>query len=170
MTQSTSENSVPIDQPNTEKLFHQIYNEKDLSKLLGIAIAGSVGFLVFYLSHSFRYALFSAMIAFPAVRLFASPIHSFTKSRLNLRREKKSIKQTYTSLSEEEKKAVELFVDNGAGVITWSQVNRSEVSGSAIESLSQRGLLHVSITLDGMTETFVLDVTLFSYACSLRRN
>lgn len=45
--------------------------------------------------------------------------------------------------------------------MTWGQFNRSKISSSAVETLIQRELLSTSVTADGMTETFVLDVCLF---------
>lgn len=60
---------------------------------------------------------------------------------------------------------VQAFVRHGGVAITWQECNRSEqFSAAGIESLSNRGMLHPSVTQDGMTETFVLDTELFDYA------
>ena len=45
--------------------------------------------------------------------------------------------------------------------MTWTRFNRINLSSSAIESLIERELLNTSVTADGMTETFVLDVSIF---------
>ncbi len=61
---------------------------------------------------------------------------------------------------------VAAFVDAGGTTLTFSQINRLDLSSAAIESLVQRELLWTSVMSDGMTESFVLDMALFDKALS----
>lgn len=56
------------------------------------------------------------------------------------------------------------FVTHGGSVMTWGQMNRLDDPEPGVESLARRGLLNTSVTMDGMRETFELDLTLFNYA------
>lgn len=70
----------------------------------------------------------------------------------------------YDSLTDSEKDVVQHFVAHGGAVMTWGQMNRLDDPQTGVESLARRGLLCTSVSVDGMRETFELDLTLFVFA------
>ena len=143
-----------------EKWIDRIYSEQDFGRSIALSIAGMVGLAVYLMVKDGFVAVFLSVILYPAVRVIADNIY------INVKRRKKwkEVNRTYNHLSEAEKQVVKAFVDAGGAVLTWSQVNRLNLSVSAIESLVHRGFLHTSVTADGLTETFVLDSDLFDVA------
>ncbi len=65
----------------------------------------------------------------------------------------------------EEMAVVQEFVNSGNGVMTWKEINDSpRISRDGLESMMYRELIHPSVTIDGSTETLVLDTKLFNHA------
>jgi hypothetical protein len=56
---------------------------------------------------------------------------------------------------------VQVIVQAGGSVLTWSHINALDLRGPAIESLINRQLLSTDVTADGMRETFVLNLAIF---------
>jgi hypothetical protein len=117
--------------------------------------------VVYLISHDWVIAAFCLLIFFPIARLVSSSIHKRLSRNAVLRAKRDNAEYTYSSLSGGEKSVIDEFVNAGGCVLTWGQMNRTQVSRSAIESLIQRNVLSTSVTADGMRETFVLDTALF---------
>lgn len=143
------------------KWAERIYSETDLGRSVATSSAGVVGLALYLLTSDIAIAGFSALIIFPFVRVLASSAHSKAERVAKLKAQENGIQRLYDRLSPEEKKVVSIFVEAGGSVMTWGQINKSDAHFSAIESLMQRGLLHTSMTADGLTETFVMDQDLF---------
>lgn len=69
----------------------------------------------------------------------------------------------FDSLTDSEKDVVQHFVAHGGAVMIWGQMKRLEDPQTGVESLARRGLLCTSVSVDGMRETFELDLMLFTY-------
>lgn len=149
-----------------EKWVDRVYGETDFGRNIATSLSGLLGLGVYLYFGDWVIAAFAAIIFFPVARITASAIHA-RLSRNAARRAKRSDAQhTFDSLSEEERAVVSEFVSAGGCVLTWGQMNKCPVSGSAIESLIQRELLSTSMTADGMRETFVLEPTIFDAGVS----
>ncbi|WP_313479695.1 hypothetical protein [Stutzerimonas kunmingensis] len=144
-----------------EKWAERIYAETDAGRSIATSVAGIVGLSVYLLTLDWVIAAFSAVIAFPLVRLIATGLHVSAVRRAQSREELEEAKRIYSRLSTHEKSVVQAFVQSGGSVLTWSQVNKLGLSGNAIESLIQREVAWTSTTSDGMRETFALDSAIF---------
>lgn len=144
-----------------EKWAERVYAETDFGKSIATSLAGVVGLAVYLLLGDWAIAAFAAIIFFPVARLTATAIHARVARHANRRARRNDAEHVFSTLSDEEQAVVAEFVNAGGCVITWSQANRSPISGAAIESLIQREVLSTSMTADGMRETFVLDPALF---------
>jgi hypothetical protein len=96
--------------------------------------------------------------------------HERLKAASDRQQERELADTRYSSLCDEEKAVVDAFVCRGGCVMTWGQFNRADLSSAAIETLIQRELLFTSVTADGMTETFVLDVSVFDAGVRQAKN
>lgn len=146
-----------------EKWADRVYAETDIGRSVATSGSGAIGLAIYLLFSDIAIAGFSAIIAFPIIRLLAATSHRRIENLAKLKNEKDGLQRIYSRLSTEEQKVVSVFVEAGGSVMTWGQINRSEVHFSAIESLIQRRLLHTSMTADGLTETFVLDQDIFDH-------
>ena len=144
-----------------EKWADRVYTETDFGRGIATSLSGILGLGVYLFFGDGLIAAFSAIIFFPVARLTASDIHARLSRNADSRAKRSDALHTLNSLSDEERAVVSEFVSAGGCVLTWSQINKCPVSGSAIESLIQRELLSNSMTADGMRETFVLDTALF---------
>ncbi len=153
---------------NIDRLAERIYDETDFGRSVATSAAGVAGLVIYLVFYDWVIAAFASMIVFPLVRLIAAWLHekaNRVKKRLLIREE---AEHTYDRLSDEEKDVVLGFVDAGGSVLTWSHVNELSMSGPAIESLLNRGVLSTSMTADGMRETFVLESAVFDAGLSQR--
>lgn len=144
-----------------DKWAERIYAETDLGRSVATSAAGLVGLVLYLFTSDIAIAGFSALILFPVVRVLASSAHSKSQRLAKLKAQEDGLQKLYDRLSPEEKNVISVFVVAGGSVMTWGQINKSDTHFSAIESLRQRGLLHTSVTADGLTETFVMDHDLF---------
>ena len=99
---------------------------------------------------------FSAIITFPIARLFAAWGFNSIYTTADRQKADDLASRTFAKLSDEELEVVSAFVTAGGCVLTWSQINRLDISGPAVESLMQRGIISTSMTAYAMHETFVL--------------
>ena len=159
MTESGSENGEPLIDARTDKWFDRIYNEEDFARNLAIGAGAGAGL---YLAWDHWTApFFAAAMAFSIVKLLVGP----WKESRERKRMKRHLKELFDNLGHEERGVVESFAVHGGSVMTWGECDHyKRVSRAGIESLINRGLIQMSMTADGMTETFVLDAQLFDYA------
>ncbi len=152
------------------KLLDRIYTENDFARGVATSLSGSIGLIVYLVNGDLVIAVFSAIITFPIARLFA--VWGFNTIHTIAERQKADdlASLSISKLSDEELEVVSAFVTAGGCVLTWSQINRLDISGPAVESLMQRGFLSTSMTADAMHETFVLDTALFDMALLRSKN
>lgn len=144
-----------------DKWADRIYSESDVSRSIATSAAGVVGLVTYLATSDWVIATFSVLVAFPIIRLAAASKHERLKMASGRQQKQDDADNDYCSLSAKERAVVDCFVAMGGCVMTWSQFNRSNLSNSAVETLIQRELLGTSVTADGMTETFVLSVSLY---------
>lgn len=145
-----------------EKWADRVYSETDFGRSVATSLSGILGLVVYLLLGDWVIVALSLIIFFPLARLTATTIHARVSRNANRRAERSDAEYTYSSLTEEERALVSEFVRAGGCVLTWGQVNNSPVSTLAVESLITRQVLSPSVTADGITETFVLDPSLFA--------
>ena len=161
-----------IEAMGLNRWLERVYSQSDTGWGIATSLAGVIGLTAYLYWDDWVVAGFSAIVAFPIVRISASAIHS---PRWNCSREharsRGQLKELLDGLGSEEKAVVQAFVWHGGSDITWGQCNQSpHFSVAGIESLINRDLMHPSVTTDGMTETFVLDTQLFDYAKTVLPN
>src|SRR5579883_376265 len=144
-----------------DKLVDKLYTETDFARSIATSLSGSVGLALYLWRHDWVVAAFSAIIAFPLLRLGAGALHERRAASKKKVSRTKEVLDMYARLSDEEQEVVDTFARIGGAVLTWSQMNDLELNGPAIESLMHRALLSTSVTADLMRETFVLDQDLF---------
>lgn len=149
-----------------DKWAERVYVETDFGRSVATTLSGLLGLGVYLALGDWVIAAFAAIIFFPVTRVTATAIHSHVSRGAKRRAKKSDSLATYNSLSDEEKSVVCEFVAAGGCVMTWGQMNKASISGSAIESLIQRDILSTSMTADGMRETFVLDPDIFDVGVS----
>jgi len=147
-----------------EKLFGRVYSEKDFSINIAICLSGIVGLTCYLIYSDNVITLFSFVITFPVVKVITGGIYQRIITRKEEEAAKNRLSALYHSLTDSEKEVVMHFVKHGSSVMTWGQMNKLDNPMTGVESLAHRGLLSTSITMDGMKETFELDLVLFSYA------
>jgi len=144
-----------------DKLVDKLYSETDFARSIATSLSGSIGLALYLWRHDWVVAAFSAIIAFPLLRLSAGALHEQrVASKEKVNRAKEAL-ELYSRLSDAEQEVVDTFARIGGAVLTWSQVNDLALNGPAVESLMQREMLRTSMTADLMSETFVLDHGLF---------
>ena len=155
-----------IEQPlNVDRWAERIYKESDVGRGIATTGAGIAGLTAYLYFDDWVIAAFVTIILFPVIRITASSIHS----RLERSRERSlnegQLQELFANLGTEEKLVIESFVQHGGSVISWSRLNRSSLnfSEAGIESLMSRGVLHNTVTADGMREAFALDTEIFDY-------
>lgn len=153
-----------------EKLFGRVYSEKDFSINIAIFFSGISGLTCYLILPDYVLTLFSFVITFPVVKIISGGIYQRIITRKEETAAKKRLTEVYNSLTEKEKEVVMHFVNHGGTVITWGQMNKLDDPITGVESLAHRGLLSNSMTIDGMKETFELDLALFSCACMYRHH
>ncbi|MYN64634.1 MAG: hypothetical protein F4X11_06350 [Acidobacteria bacterium] len=152
-------NPKSLTDANPDKWFDRIYNEEDFAR--NIAIGAGAGAGLYFAWDQPTAPFFAAAMAFSLTKLLASP----WKRARERKRRKRQIQESLANLGHEEWAVVQAFVSHGGSVMTWGECNRHErVSRAGVESLINRGLIQMSVTADGMTETFVLDARLFDHA------
>lgn len=144
-----------------DKWAERIYVETDLGRSVATTGAGIVGLVIYIAFDDWVIAVFSTIISFPVFRLISSWLHEKVSRDKHRRIEKEEAEILYKNLSQGEKDVVQAFVDAEGCVLTWSKTNKMSLRIESIESLIQRGVLFTSVTADGMTETFVLETSVF---------
>ncbi len=144
-----------------ERIVERIYGETDFARSFATSAGGIVGLVLYLLSDDPVIAAFSAIIAFPVARLGASAVYRRVSAKASRHEQEAEADRQFAKLTEAERIVVSTFVASESCVLTWGEMNRSSASSSGVESLSQRGLVNTSMTLDGMRETFVLDTAIF---------
>ena len=144
-----------------EKLIDRIYSETDFGRSIAISLTGIIGLITYLYFGDWIIATFVSIISFPIIRLISTGLHEKANRSKKRIIEKEEAEHIYNRLSVEETEIINIFVNYGGCVLTWSQINNLPISSNAIESLIQRKLLYTSMTADGMRETFVLDTDIF---------
>ena len=145
-----------------EKWADRVYSEDDFGRGIATSLSGVVGLSVYLLSDDWVISTFSAIIAFPILRIIASSFNEKHKRKSQRKIDEENANHSFDKLSAEELNVVKAFVEAGGSVLTWGQVNRLPIPSAAIESLIQRELIWSSVMADGMTETFALDTNIFN--------
>jgi hypothetical protein len=153
-----------------DKWADRIYAESDFGRSVATSIAGALGLGTYLFLGDWVIAAFAAVISFPLLRMLATALHKRVLRRSESTSATRQADEIYESLSETEKEVVLVFVEAGGCVITWGQMNQTDVSGSAIESLIQRDLLSTSVTADGVRETFVIGPAVYDAARRAQRS
>ncbi|HIF9369771.1 TPA: hypothetical protein ACX6RS_001837 [Photobacterium damselae] len=146
-----------------DKWAERIYSESDFGRGVATSISGVIGLSTYLLFNDWVIALFSVMISFPIIRIAASSLYKWNQGRAKKKSIERALECTFNGLTEHEKLVVAAFVEAGGTALTFSQINRLNLSS---ESLVQRKLLWTSVMSDGMTESFVLDMAIFDKALS----
>lgn len=146
------------------KLFDKVYAERDFSINVAIFVAGLAGMSCYLVLHDSVLTLFAFIISFPIVKIIAGGWHQRIMARKSKAAAEQQLAALYDSLTDSEKDVVQHFVAHGGAVMTWGQMNRLDDPQIGVESLARRGLLCTSVSVDGMRETFELDLTLFIFA------
>ena len=161
MSESGSENGKPLSDMKPDKWFDRIYAEQDLARNIAIGAGTGAGLLMFFYWQHWLPTVLAAAMTFSIVKLLAGP----WKEARDRKRKKRQLQELFNKLGHEEWAVVKAFALHGGSVMTWGECNTSDrISRAGIESLLNRGLIEMSMTADGMTETFVLDTDLFDYA------
>ena len=142
----------------------KIYDEDDFGRSISTTLSGIIGLTIYLQSKDWVLSLFVTVIVFPLLRLIASAAHTRWKETKKQQLQAQEAQKRFENFSSEERKVLKAFVDAGGAAITWSQMNRADVSVSAVESLKLRGILDTSVTSDGLTETFVMQPEVFDMA------
>ncbi|AKH90632.2 hypothetical protein [Edwardsiella tarda] len=151
-----------------EKMFDRVYSEKDFSINIAIFFSGIAGVTSYLILHDYVLTLFSFVITFPVVKIIVGGLYQKIITRKGEAVAEKRLKMLYQSLTGREKEVVKHFVMHGGAVMTWGQMNKLDNPEPGVESLVRRGLLNASVTVDGMRETFELDLALFNYVYKYR--
>lgn len=146
------------------KLFDRVYAEKDFSINVAIFVAGLAGISCYLALHDSVLTLFAFIISFPIVKIIAGGWHQRIMAHKGKAAAEQQLAALYDSLTASEKDVVQHFVAHGGAVMTWGQMNRLDDPQTGVESLARRGLLCTSVSVDGIRETFELDLTLFTFA------
>lgn len=150
---------------NFDRWIERIYSERDIGRGIATAFAGAAGLPTYLYWDDWVIAAFAAIIAFPIGRIGASAVHSVIAQSRERKHDIERLRETLKNLGTEEKSVVQGFVWHGGSVMTWREFNKLPyMSAAGIESLLNRDLASMSVTADGMTETFLLDTQLFDYA------
>lgn len=156
---------------NLDRWAERVYSESDFGRGIATTAGGAAGLASYLHWNDWVIAAFVGIIIFPIVRILASACHSRWAQSQEQRYSKDQMKNLLDSLGHEERSVVQAFVWYGSTSITWREVNMSPIfTRAGIDSLVSRGLIDMSVTADGMTETFVLDAPLFEYAQSVLPN
>ncbi len=143
------------------KWAERVYTESDFGRSVATFVSGIIGLVGYLVSKDWVVGAFSTIISFPIIRLIASGLHEKATRRAKRRIKREEAEHIYDQLSDDEKEVVLGFVRAGGSVLTWSHLNSLSLPGPAVESLIQRELLWSSMTADGMTETFALELAIF---------
>ncbi|ATE85504.1 TPA: hypothetical protein RPB45_001948 [Escherichia coli] len=146
------------------KLFDRVYTEKDFGINVAIFVAGLAGMSCYLILHDYVLTLFAFIIPFPIVKIIAGGWHQRLLAQKGKAASRQQLAALYDSLTDSEKNVVQHFVAFGGAVMTWGQMNRLDDPQTGVESLVRKGLLGTSVSVDGMHETFELDLTLFAFA------
>jgi len=142
----------------------RIYTERDFGRSVATSASGFVGLVVYLVIDDWVIAVFSAVIAFPIVRIISSAVHSaHTRKKLAVE-DRQQAQELYEKLSEEEKSVLREFVKAGGSVMSWSHANRVNLHEPGVASLMQREILFSTMTPDGMREAFAVRVDMFDVA------
>lgn len=152
-----------------DKWAERLYGETDFGRSVATSVAGILGLIVYLLVADWVVAVFTTVIVFPVVRLFATNHHKKLLKRSRRQAEIDDANHLYNSLSDEEKIIVMAFVNEGGSVLTWGQINNLKLPSAAMESLINREIISSSMTADGLTETFVLDESIFNIGVRARK-
>lgn len=152
-----------------DKWLDRIYTENDFGRGIATSLSGISGLVSYLYTDDWVIAFFCLVIIFPVARIVATAINERAKIKLTDKLQQKRLNELFERLSVEEKKVVDAFLKAGGTALTFREINQSDVSSSAIESLVQKKLLWTSVTSDLMTETFELDTQLFDIADSISK-
>lgn len=147
-----------------EKWAERVYAESDFGRSVATSLSGGIGLAVYLFTDDWVIAAFSTIITFPIIRIVSTGINEKVERQKQRKIDKENAQHVYEVLSNEEKEVINSYVRAGGSVLTWGQMNNQAVSSAAIESLIQREILWISMTADGMRETFALDSNIFDIA------
>lgn len=149
---------------NLDRWAERIYTEKDFGRSIATSVSGVVGLVIYLLTADWVIAVFSAVIAFPIVRIISSAIHSAHTRRKLAVEDRQQAEELYQRLSDEEKGVLREFVRVGGSVMSWSHANGVNLNEPGVASLMQREILYSTVTPDGMREAFGIRVDVFDVA------
>jgi ABC-type multidrug transport system fused ATPase/permease subunit len=142
----------------------RIYTERDFGRSVATSVSGVVGLVVYLVFEDWVIAVFSAVIAFPIVRIISSAVHSAHTRKKLVVEDRQQAQELYERLSEEEKGVLREFVKAGGSVMSWSHANRVNLHEPGVATLMQREILYSTMTPDGMREAFAVRVDIFDAA------
>ena len=149
---------------NLERWAERIYAERDFGRSIATSVAGIVGLALYLMTNDWVISVFSAVIAFPIVRVISSAANSaYTRKKLSVK-DHEHAQELYDQLSDEEKGVLKEFVIAGGSVMSWGHANRVNLSEPGVASLMQREILYSTMTPDGMREAFGIRVDIFDVA------
>jgi len=147
-----------------ERWAERIYAETDLGRSVATSSAGVAGLTTYATSGDWVVAAFVAIIVFPIVRLGASGLHSRYLERRRIDAATDQAEALLDRLSDAERQVLHEFVGIGGSVMSYQQANRCGLPEPAVSSLKERGVMFDTMTADGMSEAFGVDVDLFDAA------
>ena len=150
---------------NFGRWIDRIYSESDIGRGIATTVSGAAGLSAYLYWDDWAIGAFVAIIFFPAARILVSALHSYWSQSRKRSDDIVQMEELFEKLGSEEKAVIQAFVWHGGSVIAWRECNKSpEFSAVGIESLINRGLMHATVTADGMSEAFALDTRLFDHA------
>lgn len=147
-----------------DKWVERIYTEEDFGRGVATSLSGTIGLAVYLLTDDAIVAIFATLIMFPLTRITAAALHRRGAEQAAASDKAKQFEDVYGRLSDEERRVIAGYIEAGGTVMTWGQVNRSDLSRAAIETLIQRELMWSTVTADGMTEAFAISTDIFDVA------
>ena len=101
-----------------------MYTETDFGRSVATSIAGIIGLITYLFSKDWAIAAFSFIISFPIIRLISKGLHDKFNRNKKRKIEQEDAEYLYNSLSKEEKKVVQAFINAGGCMLRWSQINK----------------------------------------------
>lgn len=115
-----------------DKWIDRLYGETDFGRSVATSLAGMAGLAVYLAAHDWVIAAFSAVIAFPIVRLVATWIYEKVRRATAREAARERAAVALHALSDAERQVVSAFVRAGGAVLTWSQTNHLAVSAQPL--------------------------------------
>ena len=102
-----------------DNLVDKLYSETDFARSIATSLSGGVGLGLYLWQRDWVIAAFSAIIAFPILRLVSGALHERRNRAQTNRVRAQDASDLYARLSDEEQKVVDAFAKVGGAVLTW---------------------------------------------------